>query len=121
MAKSIRSKVKRHFRTQKRKTVEATEHYQQAELEKAEAQNAIANAPKPPRPLTSGPQLAFDRPSGMDVDDTLPPIISSNPAKLLKKLKKRRLGTQHGVTKAKTKKSKPLAGANQFFKKKRKR
>jgi Protein of unknown function (DUF2423) len=94
MAKSIRSKVKRHFRTQKRKTVEATEHYQQAELEKAEAQNAIANAPKPPRPLTSGPQLAFDRPSGMDVDDTLPPIISSNPAKLLKKLKKRRLGTQ---------------------------
>lgn len=44
-----------------------------------------------------------------------------NPAKLKKKLRKHRLATSKGVVKGQAKKANPLAGANQFHKKHKKK
>ena len=47
-------------------------------------------------------------------------MTADNAAKLLKKLRKARLASAKGLTKPKAKKSKPLAGPNQFHRKKKK-
>lgn len=46
---------------------------------------------------------------------------TSNPSKLKKKLRKHRLATTKGVVKGQAKKANPLAGANQFHKKHKKK
>ena len=45
---------------------------------------------------------------------------STNPSKLLKKLRKTRIAATKGLVKGQAKRSKPLAGANQFHKKSKK-
>jgi hypothetical protein len=45
---------------------------------------------------------------------------STNPSKLLKKLRKKRIAATKGLVKGQAKRSKPLAGANQFHKKSKK-
>lgn len=46
---------------------------------------------------------------------------STNPSKLLKKLRKQRLAVNKGIVKGQKKKAQPLAGANQFHKKSKKK
>lgn len=48
-------------------------------------------------------------------------MTAQNAGKVLRKLKARRLAAARGVVPGKKKKANPLAGANQFHKKKKKR
>jgi len=48
-------------------------------------------------------------------------LTTKNPAKLARKLRERRLAKEKGILQKAKKKSKPLAGANQFHKKGRKK
>jgi hypothetical protein len=89
-----------------------------AEKKKQEALQAILNAPKPEHPEQP------DAPAKMEQDgitDDLPGVTAQNSGSILKKLKARRLAAARGAVPGKQKKRNPLAGANQFHKKKKKR
>jgi hypothetical protein len=55
------------------------------------------------------------------ITDDLPEVTAQNAGSILKKLKARRLAAARGANPGKAKKRNPLAGANQFHKKKKKR
>ena len=118
MAKSLRSKIKRHFRKVKGKTVSSNPTYQSTEEKKAALLESIVNAPKPERP-----DGAMTGDAVMD-DDMEVELTTKNPAKIARKLRERRLAKlkgQHKVGSSSGKKSNPLAGANQFHKRKSKK
>lgn len=122
MAKSVRSKVKRVFRTLKRNNISQAPWQVEAEKKKQEAIEAVLNAPRPDHPQ---PEEADDgsAPAKMDADmgEELPELTTKNPGKIARKLKARRLAASRGVNPGKKKKSNPLGGANQFHKKNKKR
>lgn len=117
MAKGLRSKIKKHFRTVKRETVSSNPTYQSTEDAKAALLESIVSAPKPERPdgAMTGDALMED---DMEIE-----LTTKNPAKIARKLRERRLAKLKGQHKigASAKKSNPLAGANQFHKKKSKK
>lgn len=118
MAKSLRSKIKKHFRTIKKKTVSSNSTYQSNEEKKAALLESIVHTPKPERP-----DGAMTGDSLMD-DDMEVELTTKNPAKIARKLRERRLAKLKGKHKASGtggKKSNPLAGANQFHKRKSKK
>lgn len=121
MAKGLRSKIKKHFRTLKRATVSSNPTYQSNESRKASLLESIVHAPRPDRPenaVTGDDRMAMDAVGGEDEIV----LTTSNPAKIARKLREQRLAKLKGKHKAGgSKKSKPLAGANQFHKKKSKK
>ncbi|KAG7669249.1 hypothetical protein Ndes2526B_g05544 [Nannochloris sp. 'desiccata'] len=117
MAKSIRSKVKRVFRTSKRTAITVSPWQVAAEKKKQEALQAILDAPKPEHPEQPDAPAKMDQ----DIKDDLPEVTAQNSGSILKKLKARRLAAARGAVPGKQKKRNPLAGANQFHKKKKKR
>lgn len=113
MAKGLRSNRKKHFRTLKRATVSSNPTYQSSEDKKAVLLESIVNAPKPER--------TDDANAWMEEDVELE-LTTKNPAKIARKLRERRLAKVKGQHKGVSgKKSKPLAGANQFHKRKSKK
>jgi hypothetical protein len=129
MAKSLRSKIKRSFRTLRRNTVQQTQWFKDGEAKQQEAMQEIINAPKPPPPSNDIPANDTTAPSdSMDIeqagDQDLPPLTTNNPGKLLKKLRKRRVAKEHATKVHKVpvkKKVSALAGPNQFHKSKGKK
>ncbi|WPT17574.1 hypothetical protein PSENEW3_00005576 [Picochlorum sp. SENEW3] len=121
MAKGLRSKIRKHFRTIKRATVSSNPTYQENERAKQDALEEIARAPRPERPdnaMTGDEQMEL---VGDGEDMGMTELTSKNPAKVARKLRERRLAKLKGQNKGKAKKSNALAGANQFHKKKKKR
>ena len=121
MAKGLRSKIRKHFRTIKRANVSSNPTYQENERAKQDALEEIVHAPRPERPdtaLTGDEQMEL---VGDGDGDEMPELTSKNPAKVARKLRARRLAKLKGQNKGKAKKSNALAGANQFHKKKKKR
>ena len=120
MAKGLRSKVKRHFRTLKRGAVTRNPEQVAADAAKQAGLAAAAAAPPPPR----DPRLvAIDAANAAPMAVDLPELTTQNPAKLVKKLRERRraaargaLGLPPALKAKKGKKAKPLAGSNQFHK-----
>ncbi|KAL4422360.1 hypothetical protein ABPG75_008557 [Micractinium tetrahymenae] len=130
MAKGLRSKSKRRFRTLKRQSVVQAPWQIEAEQKKQEALAAVLAAPKP-APAEGGEGGDGAGPAAMDglqggdaamAVDGQPDLGSTtNPSKLKKKLRKHRLAATQGVVKGQAKKANPLAGANQFHKKHKKK
>lgn len=119
MAKSLRSTIKKHFRTVKKKTVSSNATYQSNEDKKAALLESIVNAPKPERPAGAVTGDSVMHGDAMEVE-----LTTKNPAKIARKLRERRLAKlkgQHKVGGGGGKKSAPLAGANQFHKRKSKK
>lgn len=131
MAKGLRSKSKRRFRTLKRQSVVQAPWQIEAEQKKQEALAAVLAAPKPEHAeggeggdgagpaAMEGMQQGGD--AAMAVDGQPDLGTTTNPAKLKKKLRKHRLAATKGVVKGQAKKANPLAGANQFHKKHKKK
>ena len=128
MAKSLRSKIKRHFRTSAGKIVKAHSEQELHQERKEALQAAIARAPRPERPenvLTGDAVLAKADGDAMDVAEDFDAIIGAtkNPAKIAKRLAAARRAKLKGLHQSeKGKKSaNPLGGSNQFHKKKSKK
>lgn len=129
MAKGLRSNSKRRYRTLKRESVVKAPWQKEAEEKRQEALAAVLAAPKPSEVAGEGGDGAG--PAAMEVlqaggdaavpMDDRPAGASLNPTKLKNKLRKQRLAATQGIVKGISKKSKPLAGPNQFHKKKKKR
>ncbi|KFM24837.1 hypothetical protein F751_1716 [Auxenochlorella protothecoides] len=104
MAKSLRSKVKRHFRLLRRDVVNAHDNQLSKEEQRQAAMDAAAAAPPVPTrkaPSPSGEEGAEEVAQGMDIDSsnlsTLPEVTPQNSAKILKKLRAQRLAATKGV------------------------
>jgi hypothetical protein len=101
----------------RRTTVTASPWQVAAEKKKQEALQAILEAPKPEHPEQLDAPAKMDQ----DINEDLPEVTAQNSGSILKKLKARRLAAARGTVPGKQKKRNPLAGANQFHKKKKKR
>lgn len=129
MAKGLRSKSKRRFRTLKRQNVVQAPHQLEGEAKRQEALQAVLAAPRPSETAAGGDAAAG--PAGMEgvqqageaamAVDGQAEGTSTNPSKLLKKLRKQRLAATKGIIKGQAKRNNPLAGANQFHKRKSKK
>jgi hypothetical protein len=103
--------------------------YKDADKKRQDALDQCLDAPKvvvPPPEGDEGAAPAAGSAGGdaMAVDITgqpLPELTTNNPGKLLKKLRRRRLAESRGLQQQTKKRSKPLAGSNQFHKKKKRK
>eukprot|EP00887_Chlorella_sp_A99_P007492 scaffold2.g7492.t1 len=148
MAKGLRSKIKRHFRSVKRETVEQAPWKLEAERKQQEALDAIRAAPRPSElAAAGGGSGAADvaGPLSMAVDAAAggapegggaAPMeggggeggggeggggegATAGGAKALKRLRKQRLLKVKGIAKGHRKRSNPLAGGKNAFHKRR--
>ncbi|PRW45541.1 polyketide cyclase [Chlorella sorokiniana] len=127
MAKGLRSKSKRRFRTLKRQEVVKAPEQLAAEAATQEQLAAVLAAPRPsggegvegagPAAMEGLQQGGGDAAMAVDGEGT----SITNPAKLLKKLRKQRMAATKGIVKGQKKRANPLAGANQFHKKHKKK
>ncbi|KAL4855921.1 hypothetical protein ACK3TF_003682 [Chlorella vulgaris] len=131
MGKGLRSNSKRRYRTLRRDQVEQAPWQVEAEAKRQEELAAVLAAPRPSDLAggeggdaatagMEGVQQAGD--AAMAVDGQAEGnTTTTNPAKLLKRMRKQRLATTKGIVKGQAKRSKPLSGPNQFHKKKKKK
>lgn len=101
MAKSLRSKIKRHFRTSAGKIVRGNKEMEEHQARKEREQAAIVAAPRPERPEDMVPGAA-----SMDMIEDVEAIIgtTTNPAKIAKKLAAHRRAKLKGLHEKETKK-----------------
>lgn len=120
MAKSLRSKIKRHFRTSAGKIVKANKEMEDHQVRKEQEQAAIAAAPRPERPEDMVPGA-----TSMDVVEDVDAIIgtTTNPAKIARKLAAHRRAKLKGLHEKETKKKGSVLNArnNKMKTKKRRR
>jgi len=138
MAKSLRSKIKRFFRTSAGKIVAANKEMEDHQARKEQEQAAIARGPRPARPdhvLTGDAVMSRAGAGGgaggdgdgnaMEIVDDIDAIVGStkNPAKIARKLAAHRRAKLKGLHEKETKggKSRTKAVRNNKTKSKKRR
>jgi hypothetical protein len=101
MAKSLRSKIKRHFRTSAGRIVKGNAEMEEHQARKEREQAAIVAAPRPEQPEDMVPGAA-----SMDMIEDVDAVIGTtkNPGKIAKKLAAHRRATLKGLHEKETKK-----------------
>jgi hypothetical protein len=127
MAKSLRSKIKRHFRTVAGKIVKSTREQEVYHERKVAHLESILNAPRPERPenALTGDEVVAKTGGGDEEMGVMEDVVGTtkNPAKIAKRLAAARRAKLKGLHQSEKpkKKANPLGGTNQFHKKKSKR